>query len=458
MKLGSLRWRLLFGAAAAILLALAVAWLFMTFLFERHLERRLQTEMERDGQRIAAVLTLDLAGTATLIAEPLSDPRLQAPGGGFYWQLSNAAGTLRSRSLWDQVLPASSSATADSWKLRRATGPFDEPVFILERMISPDAERPAVLVQLAQDAATVSSARDEFGRELAVFLGVLWVVLSAAAWLQVTLGLRPLAGIRSDLDRLRESPVARLPAARLAEIQPLTDAINAMAEARERDVTRGRQRAADLAHGLKTPIAALEAQSRRARDAGAVEAADGLDRVISSVRSAIEAELTRARITNVMGGPAGRTPIRPTVEQLITVLEHTNAGEKIVFTVEIPDDISAPLRSEDLAELLGAVLENAVRYANRRVWVTGKFTPSDICVTIEDDGPGIAADQARRAFIRGERLDQAEGGSGLGLAIARDLAEATGGRVTIAESRGGGLAIEFIWPQWRDLGRASLIG
>lgn len=447
MKIGSLRWRLLLGAAAAVLAALAVAWLFMTLLFERHLERRLQTEMERDGQRLAAVLALDPAGAVTLAAEPLSDPRLQAPGGGFYWQLTTTAGIVRSRSLWDQALPTSSAAAAESWKLRRAKGPFDEPVFVLERMIAPDADRPAVLVQLAQDAAAVSSARDEFGRELAVFLGVLWLVLSASAWLQVTLGLRPLVGISNDLDRLRDSPVARLPAARLSEIQPLTDAINAMAEARERDVTRGRQRAADLAHGLKTPIAALEAQSRRARDAGATEAADGLDRVISSVRSAIEAELARARIANVMGGPAGRTHVRSTVEQLITVLEHTDAGEKIAFSVEVPNDLSAPLCPEDLAELLGTVLENAVRYARRRVWVAGTSGPSEICVTIEDDGPGIAADQTRRAFTRGERLDQAEAGSGLGLAIANDLTEATGGRVTIAASRGGGLAISFSWPR-----------
>ena len=41
----SLHWRLLSGAAAAILLALVVAWLFMTLLFERHLERRLETEL-----------------------------------------------------------------------------------------------------------------------------------------------------------------------------------------------------------------------------------------------------------------------------------------------------------------------------------------------------------------------------------------------------------------------------
>lgn len=446
MKTGSLRWRLLFAAAAAILVALGVAWFFMTLLFERHLERRLQIEMERDGQRLAAVLALDPAGRPTLAADPLSDLRFQAPGGGFYWQLTTKAGAVRSRSLWDQALNSSSVSSTDSWKLHRTMGPFDEPILVLERMIAPDASKTPVLVQVAQDAATISSSRDEFGRELALFLGVLWLTLSAAAWLQVTLGLRPLKDVRSDLDRLRDSPVARLPPARLTEIQPLTDAINAMADARERDVTRGHQRAADLAHGLKTPIAALEAQSRRARDLGASDAADGLDRVISSVKSAIEAELARARIANVASGPTGRTPIRPTTERVIAVLEHTDAGERIVFSVEVPDDLCAPLRSDDLAELLGAVLENAARYATRRVWVTGVADASGVHVTIEDDGLGIAADQTRRVLIRGERLDQAAAGSGLGLAIANDLVEATGGRLVTAISRAGGLAISFIWP------------
>jgi signal transduction histidine kinase len=443
--LRSLRWRLLLGAAAAILIALAVAWLFMTFLFERHLERRLQSEMERDGQRLAAVLLVDAAGAITPTAAPLSDPRLQAPGSGFYWQLSTAAGSVSSRSLLDQSLDQSSPADATGWRLRRAMGPFEAPVFILERTIRPDADRPPVLIQLAQDAADLTSARDEFGRELAVFLGLLWLVLSAAAWAQVTLGLRPLAGIHRDVATLRERPTARLSAARLTEIQPLTDAINAMAEARERDVTRGRQRAADLAHGLKTPIAALEAQSRKARSAGAVDAADGIDRVVASVRSAIDAELARSRIATALAGPPSRTRVLSTVERLIAVLEHTEAGGRIAFTVDIPDDLCAPLRTEDLAELLGAVLENAVRFARRRVWIEGHADPAGVRLVIKDDGPGIAADQRQRALMRGERLDQNGDGSGLGLAIASELAEATGGRVAVADAEPEGLAITFSW-------------
>ena len=82
----SLRWRLLLGATAAILVALVVAWLFMTLLFERHLERRLQAEMTRDALGLVADLSLAADGRPLLDAEP-RDPRLQKPAGGYYWQI-----------------------------------------------------------------------------------------------------------------------------------------------------------------------------------------------------------------------------------------------------------------------------------------------------------------------------------------------------------------------------------
>src|SRR5690606_38565266 len=210
-------------------------------------------ELTRDGLRLVAALSLAPDG-APQIDPPPMDPRLQTPAGGYYWQVSTSGGAARSRSLWDADLPAPASAPAHDWTLRHAHGPYDEQVSILERAVEPDAEGPQVLVQLAQDRAPLTAARDEFGRELALFLCALWLALSAAAWLQVALGLRPLRRIRGELEALRASARARLPEARLREIQPLSDAINSLADARERDLALARHRAADLAHGLKTPL------------------------------------------------------------------------------------------------------------------------------------------------------------------------------------------------------------
>ena len=73
--------------------------------------------------------------------------------------------------------------------------------------------------------------RDEFGREMAVFLLVLWLVLSTAAWLQVQLGLAPLAHIRGEIAALQSNASARLDD-RPNRNLPLTEAINTLASAR----------------------------------------------------------------------------------------------------------------------------------------------------------------------------------------------------------------------------------
>lgn len=440
----SLRWRLLLGATAAILAALIVAWLFMTLLFERHLERRLQAEMTRDALALVADLSLAADGKPALESEP-RDPRLRKPAGGYYWQISAQAGVLRSRSLWDAALPVPTDAPVNDWRLRRAAGPFGQTVSVLERSLRPAADKPAVVMQLAQDTRPLASARAEFGRELAIFLAVLWLVLSAAAWLQVILGLRPLRKVHAELAVLRDSASARLPDSHVREVQPLTDAINSLADARERDLELARRRAADLAHGLKTPLAAMAAQSRRAREAGAEAAAEGMDRAIAAIGTTIDAELARARIAAAGHAPGAFTNIRPAVERLATVLEHTEKGGQIAFALDIPASLQLAIRPEDFSEILGAVLENGVKYARRQVRVTGSAGPEWTRLTVEDDGPGIAHGRFDDALMRGGRLDESGNGYGFGLSIARELVQAMEGTMELGESSLGGLKVSFFW-------------
>ena len=441
----SLRWRLLLGAMAAILAALLVAWLFMTLLFERHLQRRLQDDMTRDALALVAGLSLDAGGRPVLGATP-GDDRLRKPAGGYYWQVSAGTAVLGSRSLWDAALPGGGDAPFDGWRLRHAQGPFRQPMALLERRLSLRAGSAPVLVQLAQDTRPLATARAEFGRELALFLVVLWLFLSAAAWLQVRLGLLPLARIRTELAALRASASARMPGAHLSEVQPLADAINLLADARERDLVQAQRRAADLAHALKTPLAAMATQGRRAREAGAMQAAEGIERAVGAIAATIEGELARARLAAIGSGPAGSAGVLAVAERLVTVLEHTERGGQLVFSLDVPEGLALPMRAEDLSEMLGAVLENAAKYATRRVQLQGSRTAGRIALAVEDDGPGIARERQDESLLRGTRLDESGPGEGLGLAIAREIAQATGGDVALDRSALGGLKIEFSWP------------
>ncbi len=425
----------------AILAALAVSWLAMTWLFERHIERREIAELTRIGQELAAHVR-PAPRDGVMARALLTDPRLRKPMGGLYWQVSSAKGSQRSMSLWDQALTPPASVQTEEWAPRIAVGPFGDRLLLLERSVRPDRNGPAVLIQVASDEKGLRTARQEFGRDLALFLAGLWGVLSAAAALQVTLGLAPLARVRDDLARLRKSPSARMSDEHPQEIAPLAEAINALAEAREGDLARARRRAGDLAHSLKTPLAALSAQSRRAREAGAAEAADGLDAAIAAVSSALEAELARARAaaSREAAFAAEAAPLA-VAERLVAVLERTADGERLIFDVEIPAELRVPVSEDAVTEMLGALIENAARFARHQVRISGEAG----LLRVEDDGPGMDEGRAEAALARGARLDEAGPGHGLGLAIVRDLAESSGAVLRMDRSNLGGLRVTIAW-------------
>jgi len=450
----SLRLRLLIGAAVAVFVAMLLAWFIMTVLFAHHIERRAAKELTYDAVELVARLRLGDDGVP-VVDEPPHDARYEKPDSGYYWQLTTKRGALRSHSLWDESfsaidLDAARAAESAGWTSRFAPGPFGRRVLLIERSVRPDRSDNNVLVQVAVDEAQLEHVRREFGRELALFLTLLWAVLFGAAWLQVQLGLHPLRRVREELTALRRDPSARLSAVHPVEVAPLTSAINDLAEARERDLTRARRRASDLAHSLKTPLAALGAQSRRARAAGAVEAADGLDRAIAAASAAVETELARSRAAAIRDATNTQesSPQR-IAERVVGVVERTETGARIVFEVDIDEGLRAPIAEDDLTEILGALTENAARFARRRVRIAGA-RERGLTLVVEDDGQGLDI-SAETALMRGGRLDEAgTAHHGLGLSIVCDLVEATAGEIALGRSTElGGLRVALSWPQTR---------
>lgn len=434
----SLRWRLLAGAAAAIFAALALAWLAMGYLFEAHIERNVEANLVQHGRDLVAGLTRDPEGALVVDPEPF-DPRFDRPSSGLYWQVSEGAGALRSRSLWDETMAPNESVGASDWTTGDVTGPFGQKLVFVARQVSLSEGGSPILVMLGADHAAVTAARSEFSRDLAIFLVMLWAVLSTAAWAHVRLGLKPLDDVRTALAEMQGHAGARLQEEDYpTEVAPLAQAINALADTRQRDMEQARRRAGDLAHSLKTPLAALAAQARRARDMGAIDAADGLDRAIEAARGAVERELTRTRIAAEQG--ATHEPAGQIVDRLIAVVERTEAGQRLRFE-NVLGDVTLPLGEVALMELAGPLLENATRFARTHVRVSGDGR--HLC--IEDDGPGLTEAQVVEVLDRGRRLDEAEAGHGLGLAIARDVAELSGGVLALDRSTLGGLRADVRW-------------
>src|SRR5688572_20046509 len=113
----------------------------MTLLFERHIERRVEADLVREGMQLAANVSIGADGAPVLSREP-GDVRFAEPASGMYWQVTTSRGSLRSRSLWDESLPGSPVARARDWTTRTIVGPFEEELLLVERLVKPDRNGP----------------------------------------------------------------------------------------------------------------------------------------------------------------------------------------------------------------------------------------------------------------------------------------------------------------------------
>jgi signal transduction histidine kinase len=118
------------------------------------------------------------------------------------------------------------------------------------------------------------------------------------------------------------------------------------------------------------------------------------------------------------------------------------------IAIEVDTDLRHVFRGrqEDLAEMIGNLLDNACKWARRRISITSSVHDSRLVIAIEDDGPGLDAEASQLVLQRGVRRDERVPGSGLGLAIVRDLADLYQGSIALDRSAAGGVVARLELP------------
>jgi signal transduction histidine kinase len=256
----------------------------------------------------------------------------------------------------------------------------------------------------------------------------------------------PLDTMRARLADVRRGAAGELRGEYPSEVQPLVDDLNAMLAHDQRAVARGIGKAADLAHGLKTPLAVLAAEAERLAADGRSESADVVAEQVSRMRRQIEYQLAQARAA-ASGSPLrSRTPVSGVVDGLVRALRRLNASRPVAIDAEVDPRDAFRGRAEDLEEMLGNLMENACRWAAARVHVSVAAAGGRLAIAVDDDGPGLAPELRESVLRRGVRADEGAPGSGLGLAIARELAELYGGSIALESSPAGGLRARLDLP------------
>jgi len=239
------------------------------------------------------------------------------------------------------------------------------------------------------------------------------------------------------------------------ELSELARSINAMAAGLERARVLDQQFLLSISHDLRTPLTSIRGYAEAIADGAAPDARHSAEVILAQavrLQRLVDDLLALARLDartfslHVLEHDV-REPLEqatravaPAVERAGLTLDASVGTQPIVVVAD----------PERVVQILDNLLENATKYASSRIVVTLRQDGAHAVLAVEDDGPGIAADDVAHVF---ERLYMArhrpvrdEVGSGLGLAIVRQLTEAMGGHVATGASSTGGARLEVRLP------------
>jgi signal transduction histidine kinase len=269
----------------------------------------------------------------------------------------------------------------------------------------------------------------------------------AAGFVYVRRGLASVVRLQAHLAALHRGGPDRLAGVYPTEIQPLVDDLNVLLDERDRAIRHAVEKAADLAHGLKTPLAVLAHEAERAAAAGQHDVSRAIQHQVDRMRRQVDYQLARARAAAPGRAPTTRTDVSAAIRGLIRALERLHAGRGLVFELDVDPSCTVRGQTMDVEEMVGNLLDNACRWARSRVSVSARPDGGGLAlIAIDDDGPGLAPALREAVLGRGVRADESGPGSGLGLAIVRDLASLYDGSIALTPSVLGGLRAELRLP------------
>jgi signal transduction histidine kinase len=428
-------------ASAGLAVALAGAAFLLFNTLRVSLTRGLDDSARQGAQEVVALVD------ANRLPDPVPVP------GTITVQVLDARGRITDASPYaDRLIPlltpAEAVASASSGRAHlQAGGPYGMPSLL--RVVAVDAKDHQTVLA-AVSYAQVSDSLNAVAEALAIGTPLLFGVIVAVTWLVVGYTLRPIDQLRRGAEEITGTAVPRdlpVPEAR-DEVHSLAVTLNDMLARLATAQQRQRDLVSDTAHELRNPLASIRTQLEVALDHPDRQDWDSTARDVlaDTLRLSRLAEdlLVLARLDE--RASAGGVRARATVD--VGELCREVAGRYRLVRVPVTASAAVPCLvagdRDGLDRMLVNLLDNAIRYARSAVTVSASSEGGRVTVAVADDGPGIPAIYAERAFGRFSRLDDARsrsgedaGGAGLGLAIVRATAGAHGGSARLEDARPG---------------------
>lgn len=438
----------------AVFLGLAGAWYIQGFT-------------ERTSDR---VLRASVSSIAETIAIENGKVTLEVPPGAFGMLEDSARDNV-----YYTVHSGGQTITgyADFPKLSGRPVPADETVFRYDEYLGQEVRvatqaryLPRTAEPVVVEVAETLDERRALTRAMLVRLAMLeaFMVVMAALLIRPAIrwGLSPLTRLQGQIAARGPGEPANRPIETSSvpqELKGLVNTFNLLLERLDAAVRRVRDFTGDASHQMRTPLAALRTHLLLVKRHG-TQTAEGetalreVDGAALRLQRLLGQLLALARSDDAVGSSGSnrmRIDLGRTVRDVTAELAPQAVAKGIDIVVDC--DMQGLIAADALmiSEMLANVIDNAVRYNSAGGRITIRCTADDgrAIIEVEDDGPGIPAEERAAVFNRFYRLkrDRESDGSGLGLAIVESLARATGASVELGEgSQGRGLLVRFTLP------------
>lgn len=460
----SLVWRLVRSAAMWVVPALLFTAFSLIWFYRASTYKNFNDPLVNTIQALVANIEDEPfgedGGVGIILANQPIDARYQLALSGRYWMV----GELQDDGILEPIISSLSLsgstlklAPKDTDNIRAkqgevirafSVGPDNEPLSLAaQSVIFNDLN---LVIVAAADRRPAAQAVRRFSLIALGLLTVLALGLTLAIYMQVRSGLRPLFDLRERVVDVREGRARSVKGRYPKEIKPLADELNSLIGHNRDVVEYARTHVANLAHALKTPLAVLvnEADGKKSKLASIVNKQAG------AMTKQVDHHLRRARAATRGQSIGEKTPVADTIHSLVRTLGRIYRDKDLDFQVEIEDGLIFRGGKPDLEEMAGNLLDNACKWTKAKINVTVE-TDADkaakIRITIDDEGPGMAANQYENVLKRGTRLDETTPGTGFGLSIVNDLAKAYNGSLTLGKSPQGGLRTVLVIPMVRGI-------
>jgi len=454
MKIDTLSSRLFLILSGWTVIAVAVIAFLISLDYRNNAERRFEELLSANIYTLMGGVRRDEKGQ--LAGSPdLGDARYNQFDSGWYWsinEVSNTDNNISSASLSSQSIevPASVVLGRDFQRQFSTVDVVGNGLTGLEAQVILGEGEDLFSFKITGNKSAVDEEVSSFIDRILLFLGLFGVSLVLASYFLVRIGLRPLKQATDVLAQIREGKADRLTGKFPMEIQPLIDETNALISSNKSVVERARTQVGNLAHSLKTPIAVVTNELREKP----TKSSKLVLEQISRMQQQVQVYLDRARISARHATVTSRTDVMVTIAKLVDIVGKLNPEISIQFDKSDNQELFIAGRDlyfagdeSDFQEVIGNLLENAAKYAVSSILVSVSVTDTNTFdMVIEDDGPGLTAQEMEVVMARGNRLDESVPGSGLGLSIVDDIIKEYQGHIEMSQSALGGLAVKVTLP------------